>query len=164
MLRFRKYLAEATHLARKGDAKNLHIVLGNTSCDMDSCVGALALGFYYTVKSDFKEVFVPVINCNKADFKINLEIVQHVNDNKIDVNDLYFIDELVAQYKPEEVKEVVLVDHNILDVTQSQFSSSVTRVIDHHIDNNAYAEQLNEKICRFVGSACSLVAFKFQED
>jgi len=107
---------------------------------------------------------VPVINCNKNDFKINLEIVRHVSDCKIDTSDLYFYDELVQQYSPEKVAEVVIVDHNILDVTQSQFGDKVTRVIDHHVDNNAYGGQLTEKVCRFIGSACSLVAFKFQED
>lgn len=41
-------------------------------------------------------------------------------------------------------------------------SKNVTRIVDHHIDNNCYADSLKEKECRFVGSACSLVAVMFE--
>jgi inorganic pyrophosphatase/exopolyphosphatase len=75
-----------------------------------------------------------------------------------------FYDAFRAAYKPETVKEVMLVDHNILDVRQGDLSSKVTRIIDHHVDANAYEGQLVEKVCRFVGSACSLVALKVAED
>ena len=67
-------------------------------------------------------------------------------------------------YSVDKVTEVVLVDHNILDVTQSDLESKVTRVIDHHVDSNAYLDQLVEKQVCLVGSACSLVAVKFHED
>lgn len=41
----------------------------------------------------------------------------------------------------------------------------VTRIIDHHHDYNAYpAEQLTEKVVRFIGSACSLLVLKIKED
>lgn len=75
-----------------------------------------------------------------------------------------FYDGFRATYEPEAVKEVMLVDHNILDVRQVDLSSKVTRIIDHHVDANAYEGQLVEKVCRFVGSACSLVALKVAED
>ena len=40
----------------------------------------------------------------------------------------------------------------------------MTRIIDHHVDANAYTDQLIEKECRLIGSACSLVALKYAED
>ena len=43
-------------------------------------------------------------------------------------------------YKKEQVSEVVLVDHNILDVTQADLGDKVTRIIDHHVDANAYTD------------------------
>ena len=67
-------------------------------------------------------------------------------------------------YSANQVEEVVLVDHNILDVTQSDLGDKVSRVIDHHVDANAYQSQLKEKIVCLVGSACSLVACKYMED
>ena len=54
----------------------LRIVMGNTSCDVDSAIGALVLAFYY--KQKLGQEWVPVINCNKADFFCNLEITTHL--------------------------------------------------------------------------------------
>ena len=85
---FRKYLNEATAIAKAGvlgtaGNPDLRIVMGNTSCDMDSVVGALTLGYYYTRKSKEGHLFVPVINANAADFYCNLEITMHLEDCKI---------------------------------------------------------------------------------
>ena len=120
---FRKYLSEATAAAKSGtlgtDGKPpLRIVMGNTSCDMDSVVGALTLGYYYTRKSTDGQLFVPVINCNANDFFCNLEITMHLQDCKIAQDDLFFWDTFKATYTAEQVSEVIIVDHNILDVTQ----------------------------------------------
>ena len=46
---------------------------------------------------------------------------------------------------------------HILDLEQNNLASKVTRVIDHHIDSGAYADQLVEKTCHLVGSACTLL-------
>jgi len=59
---------------------------------------------------------------------------------------------------------MALIDHNVLDREQSDLGSKVKRVIDHHVDSGAYADQLVEKQCRLVGSACSLVALMIKED
>jgi len=40
----------------------------------------------------------------------------------------------------------------------------VSYVVDHHVDSGAYQEMLKEKECRFIGSACSLVALMVQRD
>ena len=50
--------------------------MGNTSCDVDSAIGALVLAYYY--QSKLNQQWVPVINCNRADFFCNLEIVKHL--------------------------------------------------------------------------------------
>ena len=69
----------------------LRIVMGNTSCDVDSAVGALVLAFYYQQK--LSQQWVPVINCNRADFFCNLEIVQHFANCQISQDELLFYDE-----------------------------------------------------------------------
>ena len=56
----------------------LRVVMGNTSCDVDSAIGALVLAYYYSLK--LKQQWVPVINCNRADFYCNLEIVTHLQN------------------------------------------------------------------------------------
>ena len=59
---------------------------------------------------------------------------------------------------------MALVDHNVLDKDQDDMGSKVKRVIDHHVDSGAYANQLVEKTCHLVGSACSLVALMIRDN
>ena len=149
----------------EGCTNKLRIVMGNTSCDMDSAIGAIALAYYYTMKSGGEAVWVPVINAPKKDFYVNLEIATHLDDCKIDKDELFYYDEFRESYPdPDMVEEVALIDHNVLDVDQADLGSKVTYVIDHHVDSGAYKGQLKDKVCRLVGSACSLVALMIQED
>ena len=68
--------------------------MGNTSCDVDSAIGALALAFYY--KQKLGQQWVPVINCNRADFYCKAEIMKHLANCQISLEDLYFYDEFRA--------------------------------------------------------------------
>ena len=107
-----------------------------------------------------------MINSPKKDFFCNLEIIEHLKNCGINKDELYFYDEFREQYKDidSQVEEVALIDHNILDVDQADLGPKVTRVIDHHVDSDAYKDQLKEKICYLIGSACSLVALKVRDD
>ena len=102
MQRFRQWLSTAAQSVRTGalgPAENqepLRIVMGNTSCDLDSAVGALVLAYYYSRKLD--QNWVPVINCKRAEFFCNLEIVRHFQNCQISQDELYFYDEFRAQY------------------------------------------------------------------
>ena len=82
---------------------------------MDSVVGSLALSYYYTQQSGI--LHVPVINCNRDEFFCKLEIVTHLRNCNIPQDDLFFWDEFKAKYKTKQIDEVILVDHNTLDVT-----------------------------------------------
>ena len=137
--------------------------MGNTSCDVDSAIGAICLAYYYETKLGQK--WTPIINCKAADFFCNLEIVLHLKNCNIEQSDLVFYDEFRAAVPSADgIVEMALVDHNILDTNQSDMGSKVTRVIDHHVDSGAYADQIVEKQCRLIGSACSLVALMVKED
>jgi inorganic pyrophosphatase/exopolyphosphatase len=75
--------------------KPLRLVMGNTSGDMDSIVGALGLAYFYTLKSG--EQWTPVVNCNREDFHCKAEIYLHVVENcHINVDDILFWDELLS--------------------------------------------------------------------
>ena len=120
-------------------SKKLRVVMGNTSCDVDSAVGALVLAYFYSKK--LGSAWVPVINCRREDFFCNLEIVRHLKNCQISQDELYFYDEFRQQYPDaESVEELALIDHNILDQEQGDMGSKVTRVIDHHVDSGAYAD------------------------
>jgi len=63
-------------MARSGQLEEVRIVLGNASYDMDSCVGSLALAYYYTVKTG--KLFLPVFNCKKTEFHNKIHIAMHL--------------------------------------------------------------------------------------
>ena len=119
MPNFRKWLTQTKLSVSKGEfgpsaGKKLRVVMGNTSCDVDSAVGALVLAYYYSKK--LGNSWVPVINCRREDFFCNLEIVRHLQNCQISQDELYFYDEFRQQYPDaESVEELALIDHNILD-------------------------------------------------
>jgi inorganic pyrophosphatase/exopolyphosphatase len=75
-----------------------------------------------------------------------------------------FLDELSALYpNRDDITAIALVDHNQLDIEQEQWlGKNVTYIVDHHVDNHAYADTVKAKEVRFIGSACSLVALMFK--
>ena len=121
MQALRQWLTSSAHAVRAGafgpaaeNADKLRIVMGNTSCDVDSAIGAICLAYYY--KKKLNQEWIPVINCRREDFFCNLEITKHLENSQISQSDLYFWDEFRAQYpSPEAIDEVALIDHNILD-------------------------------------------------
>ena len=97
---FREYLSTATKAAKSGDMGKdpmndyckLRVVIGNTSCDMDSAVGALVLAYYYTKVTG--DLWTPVLNCRADEFFAKMEIVRHFKNCKIEESDLMFLDQL----------------------------------------------------------------------
>jgi len=118
MPRVRDFLKRNTMLARnrcfgQPGYPQLKIVIGNTSSDMDSCVGSLALAWYFTLRSGNKIVYLPIMNCNKSEFKFKQEITMHlIDDCKIPLEDLYFMDEFRKHYSTDLIDETILFDHN----------------------------------------------------
>ena len=113
---FKAYLKEA-YLNAVHSSQPLRIVLGNTSGDMDSIVGAMGLAYYYTLKTH--TLWTPVVNCAKSDLRLKAEIYKHVVlDCGISVDDLLFWDQLIALERP--IEEICLIDHNVIDETQAE--------------------------------------------
>ena len=114
MQRLRTWLAKSAQEFRAGPTQPLRIVMGNTSCDVDSAIGAICLAYYYETKLGQK--WTPIINCKAADFFCNLEIVLHLKNCQIEQSDLVFYDEFRAAVPSADgIEEMALVDHNILD-------------------------------------------------
>lgn len=75
--------------------KPVKIVMGNTSGDMDSIVGAISLAYYLTLKH--KEEWTPIVNCARVDFPLKVEIFKHlIQDCKLNIDeDLLFWNEFI---------------------------------------------------------------------
>ena len=78
---------------------------------MDSAVGALCLGYFYTVTTG--DLYIPVLNSNSDDFYCKMEIVKHMINCKIPEDQLFFLDQLKAHYpNRDDITETAIVDHN----------------------------------------------------
>ena len=139
MKKFKSYLQDTRAAFLQADA-NLNLVMGNTSGDMDSIVGALGLAYYLTLKTN--TLWTPVVNCKRSELKLKVEIFRHIiADCEICFEDLIFWDELIPLQV--SITEICLIDHNKIDSQQAvqlglDSNSKVTLVYDHHFDNNAY--------------------------
>lgn len=138
------------------------LVLGNSSADMDSVVGAISLSWFYGEGKPLK--YTPVVNCLRSEIKLRIEIMEHLaklgmNENFVYDNMLFLDDLLKTEESLAQVESVGLVDFNELNKElESKLSSKVHYIIDHHIDNNKYLETLKEKEVKHIGSAATLVA------
>ena len=70
----------------------LRIALGNPSCDMDSVIGSIAMGYFFSITSG--NLILPVINTARDAFPAKFEIIKHLKNCKIPLSDLYYMDEL----------------------------------------------------------------------
>jgi inorganic pyrophosphatase/exopolyphosphatase len=111
MKKFKTYLKDTRAAFLRADA-SLNLVMGNTSGDMDSIVGALGLAYYLTLKTNTQ--WTPVVNCKRNELKLKVEIFQHlIVDCEISLDDMIFWDELSPL--KVSINEICLIDHNKID-------------------------------------------------
>lgn len=127
--------------------------LGNVSCDMDSVVASIMLG--YLLSSQHNEFIFPIINCNKKSFILKLDIMSCLSDHNILADDLLYFSEVdFAQLKDNY--DVYLADHNELDINQQFLKDRVLGIIDHHVDSKSI-DSTSFRVVRKAGSACTLI-------
>ena len=135
------------HYLRVGAPKpprKLQIILGNTSCDLDSCIGSLItaylISFNEILKMKSEEISekqlllepdrlsIPLLNTKSLTGKA--EILEHLSNYSIALTSLSYF----APVSDLGVKnmEITLFDHALLDPSQSELLPSVRRIIDHH--------------------------------
>ena len=162
LLKFLSEVHTAGEIYREKIDEKLNVCLGNVSCDMDSAVGAILLAYYLTNKNEYYkdygnyEIFwVPVINCPREELVARIDIHHHFKAYGLDIKNLVFIDDLdLNHYSTNNLLNLALIDHNKLDYSRQAWDNSVTFILDHHVDLNAYPNA--KKIVEFCGSACSL--------
>ncbi|XP_074927482.1 exopolyphosphatase PRUNE1-like [Chelonoidis abingdonii] len=96
--------------------QEVHVVLGNEACDLDSMVSALALAYYLAKTSlESKAVFVPVLNIPRSEFPLRTESSFLLQEQQIPDTCLIFRDEidLHALHRAGSLS-LTLVDHHIL--------------------------------------------------
>ena len=63
-------------------------IVGNSSADFDSVVGSLIYGYIKLLL--FKEIFVPLIDCNPNDLRLRFEVVKVLERHHINWKALRF--------------------------------------------------------------------------
>ncbi|KAM4664186.1 exopolyphosphatase PRUNE1 [Discoglossus pictus] len=148
-------------LKDKQESLDVHVVIGNEACDLDSMVSAITLAYYLAKTSSSKNlVYVPVLNIPRKDFPLRTESTFLLKANGISEECLLFRDEIDIQNLYESGQLVLtLVDHNTLPRADSFMEDVVTEVIDHRP-----LERKSSHNCKMtaelVGSCATLIAEK----
>lgn len=175
---------------RNNQKEIINIVIGNQSCDADSMISSICYAYYKqfissslssslsvssssSTTTSISKQYIPIMAIKRNDIIFKREVNLLLNLINVSFDDLICIDELVLnEIYSENLLEITLVDHNQLSSNFNElYSTIVTEIIDHHIDQGAYPHiQGDSRIIAFnevtgraeVGSTCTLVAEKFQ--
>lgn len=129
---------------------------------MDSVASALAYAFstFLSLKGD--ALSLPLLLCNRQDFRLRQDIVWLFEQLDIDPDTLIYQDDLPAE-KLASVSDlsITLVDRNLSRGMLESFKSKIIRVIDHRelSEDEMYGEGVDVQI-ELVGSCSTLVAEK----
>lgn len=153
-MELKNFLKKAKELVESNNIKK--IVVGNESADLDSIISANLLAFTYSKMNE--ENIIPLINCNKRDYKLRTESYGLLKRYDIDQNDLIFVDDLDASLleNPKDL-QVIIVDHNKLPDNLKAWDDFVVAVFDHHQDVGMY-KNASPRLFETVGSCATMVA------
>ncbi|NWT07138.1 PRUN1 Exopolyphosphatase, partial [Mionectes macconnelli] len=113
--------------------QEIHVVMGNEACDLDSTVSALALAYFLAQSSPAPgAAFVPVLNIPRADFALRTETTFLLRDRGIPAASLIFRDEIdLAGLHRAGLLSLTLVDHHVLPGADAALEEAVVEVLDH---------------------------------
>ncbi|XP_067169532.1 exopolyphosphatase PRUNE1 isoform X1 [Apteryx mantelli] len=118
------------HIQRQ---QEVHVVMGNEACDLDSTVSALALAYFLAKTSPTsKAAFVPVLNIPRSDFALRMETAALLRQQRIPDASLIFRDEIdLAGLHQAGLLSLTLVDHHVLPRADAALEEAVVEVLDH---------------------------------
>jgi len=142
----------------------VHVILGNEACDLDSMVSSLIYAFsiFKTLSGRPRRsaAVIPVFNIPKEDVWLRTEAVFLFKRFRLDPGFFTFVEDIDLQMLMEaKTLKLVLVDHNILAQSQKHMDIVVTEILDHHQDLWPANLKVNKTI-ELVGSCSTLVAEK----
>ncbi|XP_057652242.1 exopolyphosphatase PRUNE1-like [Diorhabda carinulata] len=145
--------------------KSIHIVLGNESCDIDSSISAIILGYFLHFQKPSKiptnSLIIPVQNVCKESFPFRTDTCYLYKEIGLPLDLLVYKDQLSFEtlMKTKNVT-TSLVDHHVLTESQKILESTVIQIIDHRpLDVNAsWNENKVDLIIEQVGSCATLIA------
>ncbi|NXA25940.1 PRUN1 Exopolyphosphatase, partial [Ibidorhyncha struthersii] len=115
--------------------QEIHVVMGNEACDLDSTVSALALAYFLAKTSPApKATFIPVLNIPRADFALRTETTFLLREQGIPAASLIFRDEIdLGGLHRAGLLSLTLVDHHVLPGADAALEEAVVEVLDHRL-------------------------------
>ncbi|NXD46416.1 PRUN1 Exopolyphosphatase, partial [Copsychus sechellarum] len=111
--------------------QEIHVVMGNEACDLDSTVSALALA-YFLAQSSPGAAVVPVLNIPRADFALRSETAFLLRERGVPAASLVFRDEIdLRALHRAGLLSLTLVDHHVLPGADAALEEAVVEVLDH---------------------------------
>ncbi len=137
----------------------VHCVVGNEAADLDSLASALMYAFFKAVQNAGDGVqYVPVAAIPRNDFKLRTEAVFLFSQAGIDVDSLFFADDIDPKALHADGRlALTLIDHNKPTGAYAGLEDAVVGVVDHHADEGLF-ENASPRVIEPVGSAATLVA------
>ncbi|XP_012523408.1 exopolyphosphatase PRUNE1 isoform X1 [Monomorium pharaonis] len=157
--------ASKTAVSQLSIYRTIRVVLGNSTCDLDSAVCALVQGLleYTDVEKCGRTnvAVIPVMNIPEKEFRIKTEVVYSLKFHNIPLSLLTFRDQIDlqnVQNDPDKRLELILVDHHTLASEDIALKPSVIRIIDHRPLDPAWSWPNLLLNVETVGSCATLVA------
>jgi len=155
------YLSQnKSYLDRLDNYDSVCVVLGNEACDLDSAVSALVYAQFLASckKYGANTLHIPVLNIHCEDLPLKTEVTHFLAQLGISADHLIFRNDInLMSLKMKNKLKLVLVDHNILNSSDSNLDSSVIEIIDHHQLEHPASDKIT-MVIEPVGSCCTLVS------
>ncbi|KAM9368521.1 exopolyphosphatase PRUNE1 [Phaethornis superciliosus] len=113
--------------------QEVHVVMGNEACDLDSTVSALALAYFLSKTSPAPNTaFIPVLNIPRAELPLRTETAFLLGEQGIPPSSLICRDEIdLGGLHGAGLLSLTLVDHHVLPGTDAALEEAVVEVLDH---------------------------------
>ncbi|NWH73556.1 PRUN1 Exopolyphosphatase, partial [Piaya cayana] len=140
--------------------REVHVVMGNEACDLDSTISALAMAYFLAKVRGAcwsgdkrwlgghligcrvppvpqsspapKAAFIPVLNIPRADFALRTETTFLLREQGIPTTSLIFRDEIdLGELHSTGLLALTLVDHHVLPGADAALEDAVVEILDH---------------------------------
>ncbi|KAM9340651.1 exopolyphosphatase PRUNE1-like [Symphorus nematophorus] len=116
--------------------QRVHVILGSESCDLDSVVSSLAMAYLLSRTScglPGGSLVLPVLNIPRSQFHLRADVLLLLRESGVAADALVFRDEVdLARLHGDRRLVLTLVDHNVLQSTNSHLQGALVEIIDHH--------------------------------
>ncbi|KAK9718149.1 DHHA2 domain [Popillia japonica] len=156
---FLNYILKITALLQF--PKNIHIIMGNEACDLDSTVSALSLAYFMHENRNTVEdsITLPLLNVKKEEFDLRIENCYVLDQIGVNRSTLFYKDtlnmkDLLNNYNVK----LTLVDHHVLAQDQQYLKPNVVGIFDHRPrdPNVIWSDNVDVKL-QLVGSCATLI-------